>query len=163
MRGAGQWRQDSDFWGTSRPRRYAGCQQGAETPDQPSSLPVVRHPKTAAGSYLTSALGRPNRIVSSATRTGLTCVGPSALRFATISSTSAGAADAPAVTPTVDTSARAESGTSLTSCTSRARVPAASERSTRRTELEEFAEPTTSRSCASAATARTAFCRLVVA
>ncbi len=85
---------------------------------------------------------------------------PSALMM---SCTIAGGADAPAVTPIVDTPASQLSSMSDGPSIRWAGVPARCAVSTSRTELEEFADPATSTRPDSAATARAACCRLVVA
>ena len=79
-----------------------------------------------------------------------------------ISSTTAGGAEAPAVRPIVDTPVSQLSWISSALSIRCAGVPFRSQASTSRTELEEFAEPATSTRSASAATARTAACLLVV-
>jgi len=80
-----------------------------------------------------------------------------------ISLTTAGGAEAPAVRPTTETPDSQDSSMSLAPSIRYAGVPARSDRSTSRTEFEEFFEPATSTRSASAATARTAACRFVVA
>ena len=80
-----------------------------------------------------------------------------------MSLTTAGGADAPAVSPIVDTPASQPSWMSSGPSIRWAGVPARSAVSTSRREFEEFADPATSTRSASAATARTACWRLVVA
>ena len=65
--------------------------------------------------------------------------------------------------PTTDTPDSQDRSMSVAPSMRCAGVPSRSERSTSRTELDEFAEPATSTRSASVATARTAACRLVVA
>jgi len=89
--------------------------------------------------------------------------GPSPDRAAMISSTTAGGADAPAVRPITDAPASQPSSMSSGPSIRCAGVPARSQVSTSRTELDEFADPATSTRSDSAATARTAACLLVVA
>ena len=89
--------------------------------------------------------------------------GPSPDSAEMISSTTAGGAEAPAVKPIVDTPESQPSWMSSALSIRCAGVPARSQVSTSRTELEEFAEPATSTRPDSAATARTEACRLVVA
>src|ERR1700750_1050511 len=113
--------------------------------------------------YPRTSLGRPNLIDSVVVTRSETDRGPSPESAEMISSTTAGGAEAPAVRPIVDTPVSQPSWMSAALSIRCAGVPARSQVSTSRTELEEFAEPATSTRSESAATARTAACRLVVA
>ncbi len=93
----------------------------------------------------------------------VTSTGPRPDSAVMMSSTTAGGAEAPAVRPIVDTPASQPSWMSDGPSMRCAGVPARSAVSTSRTELEELADPATRTRSASAATARTARCRLVVA
>ena len=115
------------------------------------------------GIIAVTSLGRPNRIDSVVVTRSETDRGPSPESAEMISSTTAGGAEAPAVRPIVDTPVSQLSWISSAPSIRCAGVPLRSQASTSRTELEEFAEPATSTRSESAATARTAACRLVVA
>jgi len=93
----------------------------------------------------------------------VTSTGPRPDSAVMMSSTTAGGADAPAVKPIVDMPASQSSWISDGPSMRCAGVPARSAVSTSRTELEELTDPATSTRSDSAATARIARCRLVVA
>src|SRR5439155_22087449 len=110
-----------------------------------------------------TSLGRLKWMDSVVVTRSFTSTGPSPASAATIWPTTAGGADAPALMPTVETPASQPSSMSAGPSMRWAGTPTRSAVSTRRRELDEFAEPATSSRSDSAATARTACCRLVVA
>jgi hypothetical protein len=100
---------------------------------------------------------------SVATTRSLTSTGPSPRSASMICPTTAGGADAPAVIPTTEVPASQPSSMSSGPSMRYAGVPARCAVSTSRSEFDEFAEPATSTRSDSAAMARTATWRLVVA
>ena len=95
---------------------------------------------------------------SVATTRSVTSTGPSPRRAETISSTTAGGAEAPAVSPIVPAPASQPSSMSYGPSIRYAGVPSRSATSTRRREFDEFADPATRTRSHSLAIARTASC-----